>query len=922
MDLSGRAFDILLSLVSRPNEIVAKRDLLARVWPDVTVEEGSLRFHIANLRKALGDGKDGNRYIATSPGRGYRFVGEVRQWDGRAVGPPPDLAADYPQANLPSRLLRMVGRDEDIATLTDEVTDRRFVTIVGSGGVGKTTVATAVGHDLMSRFAGAVHFVDLGVLADSNLVAEGIASTLGLPLQSHDVTTALVSYLAGRRILLILDTCEHIVDAVARLASRLFSAAPEAHILATSRVPLQVEGENVYRLAPLACAPDGPLSANDAARSFPANQLFLERAAASGASLELDAPSIQIVSDVCRELGGVPLAIELAAARVAGLGLQKTAELLGERMALLWPGQRTAPGRQKTLQATLDWSYELLSDDERLLLCRLSVFVGHFSIDAALEVVTTGTIDKERVFSAIDGLVAKSMVATRPAGAMMRYRLLDATRAYALQVATDDPGQAGLPERHASYYQRWLEEEGTKRPTLTSAFQRSLYLAGLANVRAALEWCFGPAGNDGLGVRLAVAAAPAFLSMSLLTECHHWTAQAVAALDPAASDDSDEMQLQAALGVSLMFTRGGKEAARTALLRSYELAEGRGSPREQIQILGPLQMFHLRTGEFKAARRYAERCAVVAEGLGDPASETMALSLMGISLHLGGELYRAHAALEAAFRPSSPRDPGMTKYLGFDGRVLAGAILARNLWLEGFPDRAVDQAQAAVKEAEVLGHPLTSAIALIWVISVFLWLGDLKKAGEHLDRLFSQAQFHALGPYLAVGRGFRGELAVRQGQVEHGIDMLRACLGELDAAPYELLTTPLNISLVQGLIVADQVTEATGVLDANLRKVAIGGDLCYLPELLRLKGVLALAADRRGAKEEAESWFRTSLDYSRRQGARACELRASIELASLIAAAGDHVNAQRILRVVFDHFEGQHSTPDVATAADLLHQLT
>ncbi len=305
MDLSGRAFDILLSLVSCPNEIVGKRDLLARVWPDVTVAEGSLRFHIANLRKALGDGKDGIRYIATSPGRGYRFVGEIKRWDDRAIGPP-DLAVNYPQANLPSRLLRMIGRDEDIATLTAEVTERRFVTIVGSGGVGKTTVATAVGHDLMGRFAGAVHFVDLGALADANLVAETIASTLGLPVQSHDAAAALVSYLARRQILLVLDTCEHIVDAVALLASRIFSAAPAAHILATSRVPLQVEGERVFRLAPLACAPEGEATVVDDAQGFPANQLFVERAAASGARLELDASAIRIVSDICRGLGGVP----------------------------------------------------------------------------------------------------------------------------------------------------------------------------------------------------------------------------------------------------------------------------------------------------------------------------------------------------------------------------------------------------------------------------------------------------------------------------------------------------------------------------------------------------------------------------------------------------------------------------------------
>ncbi len=329
-----------------------------------------------------------------------------------------------------------------------------------------------------------------------------------------------------------------------------------------------------------------------------------------------------------------------------------------------------------------------------------------------------------------------------------------------------------------------------KWPALTSAFQRSLHLAGLANVRVALEWCFAPAGNADLGISLAAAAAPAFLSMSLLTECHHWATRAVAALDPSARDRSDEMQLQAALGVSLMFTRGGKEAARMALLRSYEIAEERGSPLEQIQILGPLQMFHLRTGEFKACKtlRGTLRCRRWRSWRS--ASESMALSLMGISLHLSGELRQAHAALEAGIHvigPARPRhDPSIS------ASTAASSLARYSPGISGWKDFRIglaDQAQAAVMEAEALGHPLTSAIALIWVISVFLWLGDLEKAGEYLDQLFSQAQFHSLGPYLAVGRGFRGELAIRQGEVERGIEMLKSCLGELDAAPYELLTT-------------------------------------------------------------------------------------------------------------------------------------
>ncbi|MET0430111.1 MAG: winged helix-turn-helix domain-containing protein, partial [Microvirga sp.] len=562
VELGGRAFDILSTLAAHPNEVIDKKELLARVWPDVTVEEGSLRFHVANLRKALGDGRNGARYIATLAGRGYCFVAPVsRAGVQDAIGR--DVAVNRPQANLPGRLVRMVGRSGDTTALSARLASTRFVTIIGAGGMGKTTVAVAVAHDLVDAFDGSVHFVDLGALSEPELVATTIASMLGLSFQTENATSGLIAHLADRRTLLVLDTCEHVIGAAALLASRIFATAPEAHILATSREPLQVEGEHVYKLEPLACPPeDGPLT-EAVVRSFPATQLFIERAAASGARLDLDDASAAIVANICRKLDGMALAIELAAGRVASYGLHKTAALLDERLALVWTGQRTAPPRQKTLQATLDWSFGLLSDLERLVLRRLAVFVGHFSIEAALATVTNAVLDEALVLGAIDSLVAKSMVATMPRGATMRYRLLDTTRAYALQrdSDSDDAAFAELAARHATYYSCWLEETGAEWLTLSSAAQRALHLANLSNVRAALDWCFAPGGQAPLGTRLATAAAPVFLSMSLLRECHRWAERAILALDDTARGGRGEMHLQAALGVSLMFTRGGSEAA-------------------------------------------------------------------------------------------------------------------------------------------------------------------------------------------------------------------------------------------------------------------------------------------------------------------------------------------------------------------------
>ena len=396
VDLGARTLDTLMVLVSRPNEIVGKRELMAQVWPDVTVEEGSLRFHISGLRKALGDGENGARYITTLAGRGYCFVAPVTRSSDRSGKPA--VAASFPRANVPGHLLRMVGRQDDVLTLSTELAASRFVTIVGPGGVGKTTVAAAVAHDLLEDFSGAVHFVELGALSDPGLVASSLALSLGLSVRSEDPTPSLISHLHNKRMLLIFDNCEHVIDAAATLATKIVMSGPGIHILATSREALRVDGEQVYKLEPLGFASDDPGLTAAIALTFPATQLFVERAAAGGARLELDDTNAVIVASICRKLDGVALAIELAAGRVAAYGLSQTAALLEQRLSLLWHGKRSAPPRQQTLKATLDWSFGLLSELEREVLQQLAVFVGDFTLEAALAIVISTRADQNSHF--------------------------------------------------------------------------------------------------------------------------------------------------------------------------------------------------------------------------------------------------------------------------------------------------------------------------------------------------------------------------------------------------------------------------------------------------------------------------------------------------------------------------------------------
>ncbi|HLG81898.1 MAG TPA: winged helix-turn-helix domain-containing protein [Bradyrhizobium sp.] len=920
IELGARAHDILVTLLSHPNEVISKNDLMAQVWPGVAVEEGSLRFHIAGLRKALGDGKDGARYISTSSGRGYSFVAPISRTSPREAAPAPaEPTEDFHHYNLPGRLNAMIDREEDLERVSNQLSAHRLVTIVGSGGVGKTTVAVAIAHQLRAAFNGAVLFVDLSMLSDPRLVATGIASMLGLSVQSEDATAGLIAYLRDKRILLVLDTCEHLIEAVATLAAMVFGNAPLVHILATSRETLQVQGEYVYRLDPLGYPLDnGDLSA-DVARNFPAMQLFVERAMASGAQLALDDADAAIVASICRKLDGVALAIELAARRVEVYGLSQTAALLDQRLAQLWTGSRTAPPRQRTLQATLDWSYGLLSEPERIVLRRLAIFVGNFALDAALAVATGDGLDEAAVFAAIDSLVAKSMVTTRSLGTTMRYRLLDTTRAYAREMGVDERETASVAIRHAHHYREWLEKAASEWSAMMSGAERAPYIDGINNVRAALDWCFAPGGDLRVGVGLAAAAAPVFLAMSLLPECHYWSERAL--LSGEAHSTSQQMHLQAGLGIASMHLHGENENARAALDCSLQIAERERDAANEAGLLGMLHMFHFRSGDFNVALSFARRCRAVADNTGDAAAVELAHSILGRSLLMLGELNGARAELEALFSNWSPSRRSSTIYLVHDRHFRAGIALARTLWMQGYPDQAVARAREFVEGARKKDHPASVTVLLAWAASVLLWTGDHRGAEDYIDASIAIAESYSLGPLAAVGRARRAQLAIRRGHSRTAIGELRASLAEIHAVRYELITTEFNICLVQGLMTNGELDEATALLDDTIRQVNAKGDTCYMPELLRVKAGL-LRATPEGDPDRAEACLTQSLDLSRSQGALGWELRTATDLAALWLGKGRRQAANEVLHRAYDRFTEGFDTADLRAAARLMKDLT
>lgn len=431
LQVGSKALDILHLLLLNAGTVVSKEVIIATVWPSTVVEEINLRVHIAALRRVLGDGQDGRRYIVNIPQRGYSFVADV-QAHQVAVGDLP-RHAEGPGILLPARLAQIKGRDELVNVLIRQLSTRRLLTLVAAGGMGKTVVALRMAELLSTHYEDGVVFIDLATLADPALISAKIVGSLGRSVSDREPSAYLGDYFRSRRMLLLLDNCEHLIDACATLVEALLKTAPYLSILATSREPLLAEGECVQRLMPLALPVGSPPLSAAEALGYSAVQLFVCRAASHQEGFSLRDKDVPLVVDICRQLDGSPLAIELAAARVDSFGLEGLRAQLNGGFLLSMQGQRTAPLRQQSLRASLDWSYSLLEPIEQLVLQHFAGFKAPVALDQAIKAIECKTLDSACIFAAIIQLVAKSLLLTAIDDEVVYYRLANCTRVYALE---------------------------------------------------------------------------------------------------------------------------------------------------------------------------------------------------------------------------------------------------------------------------------------------------------------------------------------------------------------------------------------------------------------------------------------------------------------------------------------------------------
>jgi predicted ATPase/DNA-binding winged helix-turn-helix (wHTH) protein len=919
--LGGRAFDVLIALIEARGAVVGKGALMARAWPGQIVDENSLQAQIGALRKAFGADRE---LIRTVSGRGYQFTGEIRILPASQGEPPrvrqvtPDSKSVPPPTNVADPVSGLIGRDDELREIENLAAAHRLVTLTGPGGIGKTRLALAAARQLLPQFADGVWVVELAPLADSGLVPATVAAAVGLDLGNAGAVSAegVAKALSAKRLLLVLDNCEHVIDVAAIMAEAVLRAGSEARIIATSREPLRAEAEQIYAVPPLAV----PVTEGEDPWRYGAVLLFLVRSRASGWHVAEDGRAGAVIAAICRRLDGIPLAIELAAARAAALGIEGLAARLDDRFRLLAGGRRTALPRHQTLRATLDWSYELLPEPERVILRRLGVFAGVFSLEAAIAVIASLGIAPSEVVESLSNLVAKSLVAVKVDGTV-HYRLLDTTRVYALEKVTEASEREAVARRHAEYYRDLFAQAEVEWEAKPPGEMLADYGPKIDDLRSALDWAFSPLGDASIGVALAAASVPMWFELSSFDECRGWMEKALGVVEPADRLPKSEMILQYAFGYSLMFARGTNDRARTALVRASELAERLGNIDYQLRALAGLASICHRLQDFHTAVALGRRAEEVVKTSSEPIALSMVDWILGTSLQLLGEYSEALSYAQRTYvRTAAPavRRAHLAR-LGRDSFISAGTTVALIRWIQGLPDQSAQTAQNVLADAEEEDHSGSLCLALTWCgCMIPLRLGKLRTAERAITRLQDYAKSRGLSAYYANGLCLEGQLAAKRGDAVAAERLLRAGLKNLQQTQSENLYTVFLTSLAEVLMSA-RLDEALAAADEALQRTEQSTALSWMPETIRIKGEVLLSCN--GDTDQAEHYFRRSLGLAHRQGALSWELPAATSLAQLMRDQGRSVDAAALLQPVYDRFTEGFDTADLKAAHALLASL-
>lgn len=933
--LGARAFAILEELHRSRGMVLSKDEIMDAVWPGVIVEENCLQVHMAALRKLLGADRD---LIKTVPGRGYVLV-----------RPPDDAAATRATQTLavsanasPLRGELPIGREAELAQIVGQIGSTAVVSVVGAGGIGKTCLARYVASEMQSRHARHVCFVELWKASSRDTVLATLAEALGViagPDEKYE--DAIAAALAASDCLVVLDNAEHVIDVVANLVDAQVARNPTARFIVTSREPLHIWGETVLRLEPLAVPANG--AAAGTILAYPAVALFLRRAVTLAPELtsdpERDASNLALVAEICRRLGGLPLAIELAAARVATLGLAGVAARLDDRLNLLTGGLRSSLPRHQTLRATFEWSYLMLDGASQALFRRAGCFFGSFSFEAVCAVAAEPEMSVAVIIASLSELAAKSLLNVELRGAIAYYRLTESTRAYALEKLRDEGEYQLIAARHVRYLRSCIEESG---PPIAAADDDAHASAGrfsLDDARSAFDWAFSAEGDPVLGVSLAGALVGRLLGASHVRECCERARRALTVLDglppgTVGSVDADcEMKLCAAYAASLIHT--GEQVGPAASLweRVLRLARAAGNDEFAIDALWGLWNTMLTTGDIHSSMRYATRYQHKVAAGDCPWRRSLAEQMIAISLHCLGEQEQAGERLEQALEAIAglqvPTSAGTL--LTIHPLIWATGTLARIALLQCQPERAMRLVERSLEliRGDMLEPSLNHVLALI-AVPVALDCGEVHAASNYLALLRSQAASHRLDNWRDYAEYLAVKADVMAGRDEGVPERLEPVLQRLVARGFQRIVMPIYVLYADALGRVGRFDEARARLDEALAFARANGNRFNVPELTRVRGWLDLQCAARDATPAAEAvrlrhngerLLRAAIDQANADGAPLWALRAEYQLAGHLLERGEVAAASALVDARVARIDAGSKAPDFQRLVSLANHL-
>ncbi|MET0918072.1 MAG: tetratricopeptide repeat protein [Burkholderiales bacterium] len=711
--LGPHAFDLLVALVDRAGHLVTKDELLAQVWGKVVVEENTLQAHVSMLRKVVGP-----EAIATVSGFGYRFTLDVTRDAAATARAPPH------RHNLPHALTSFVGREREITQIKQWLATTRLLTLAGAGGCGKTRLALQVACTMLGEHPDGVWLVELAPLGDPSLVPQAIAKALGVTEQSgQDLLETVAEWLASRRLLMLLDNAEHLLEACAQLANALLRRCAGLSLLVTSRERLGIEGELTYRVPSLAVAPARPDTTSDDVLTCEAARLFIERAKLQSPGFEVTAKDASALAAICRRLDGIALAIELAAPWVRMMSMHELSLRLDDRFGMLTSGSRTALPRHRTLRSLIDWSYELLGEAEKVALQRASVFAGGWTLQAAECVCSGGNVSGAEVMDLLTSLTDKNLVVIETHGDETRFGLLEAVRHYAQDRLRESDEDEVVRDRHVKFF---LDMASRLLDPMQNDSDLQAKLLRLDqehdNVRAALAWCEAAPARSVKGLGLAGELHWFWRMRGHYSEGRGWIARLLAIAPDAERGGAHASAFHAAGALAHLqgdYTTAGLRH-REALAIWSRLGNRRGISRS-LNSLGNIANSR---GELLAARGLYEDALSIAREIGDRRSISMNLHCLGTVAHDAGDYEAAQSLLEECVCVS--------RVIGAWRAAVALSELGGVRHAQGDLEAARSMLLEALAGQRALGDRPGMAKTLVRVATIAHDEGDIEAAKSHL----------------------------------------------------------------------------------------------------------------------------------------------------------------------------------------------